>query len=151
MPTTKTTASAKKTMKKTPSKAPAKKVSPKKDAPKKKAVASKETKKSTVVSAPRVRIIVKSFDYTVIDEAAKSIVETAERGGSLVSGPVLLPTKIKKYTVNRSFFVHKDARDQYEMRIHKRLIDIKEPTTQTIESLQNLALPAGVDVEIKMM
>jgi len=94
---------------------------------------------------------VKSFDYTVIDEAAKSIVETAERGGSLVSGPVLMPTKIKKYTVNRSFFVNKDARDQYEMRTHKRLIDIKEPTSQTIEALQNLALPAGVDVEIKMM
>jgi len=150
MPTTKTTASAKKTMKKSPSQAPAKKVSPKKDTPKKVA-ASKETKKATVVSAPRVRIIVKSFDYTVIDEAAKSIVETAERGGSLVSGPVLMPTKIKKYTVNRSFFVNKDARDQYEMRIHKRLIDIKEPTSQTIESLQNLALPAGVDVEIKMM
>ncbi len=93
----------------------------------------------------------KSFDYTVIDEAAKSIVETAERGGSLVSGPVLMPTKIKKYTVNRSFFVNKDARDQYEMRTHKRLIDIKEPTSQTIEALQNLALPAGVDVEIKMM
>ncbi len=155
MPTTKTTASAKKTTKKSPSKTPVKKTSPKKETPKKaapkKAAASKETKKATVVSAPRVRIIVKSFDYTVIDEAAKSIVETAERGGSLVSGPVLMPTKIKKYTVNRSFFVHKDARDQYEMRTHKRLIDIKEPTSQTIESLQNLALPAGVDVEIKMM
>jgi small subunit ribosomal protein S10 len=141
MPTTKTTASAKKTSSKT---------SPKKEASKK-AAPSKATAKATVVSAPRVRIIVKSFDYTVIDEAAKSIVETAERGGSLVSGPVLMPTKIKKYTVNRSFFVNKDARDQYEMRTHKRLIDIKEPTSQTIEALQNLALPAGVDVEIKMM
>jgi len=100
---------------------------------------------------PKVRIIVKSFDYNVIDEAARSIVETAERNGSLVSGPVPLPTKIKKYTVNRSFFVHKDARDQYEMRTHKRLIDIKEPTPKTIESLENLSLPAGVDVEIKMM
>jgi len=141
MSATKTTASAKKTSSKT---------SPKKEAPKKVAP-SKATAKATVVSAPRVRIIVKSFDYTVIDEAAKSIVETAERGGSLVSGPVLMPTKIKKYTVNRSFFVNKDARDQYEMRTHKRLIDIKEPTSQTIEALQNLALPAGVDVEIKMM
>ncbi len=141
MSATKTTASAKKTSSKT---------SPKKEAPKK-VVPSKATAKATVVSAPRVRIIVKSFDYTVIDEAAKSIVETAERGGSLVSGPVLMPTKIKKYTVNRSFFVNKDARDQYEMRTHKRLIDIKEPTSQTIEALQNLALPAGVDVEIKMM
>ncbi len=145
MPTNKTTASAKKTTKTSPSKITPKKTVVSKDS------TSKATKKATVVSAPRVRIIVKSFDYTVIDEAAKSIVETAERGGSLVSGPVLLPTKIKKYTVNRSFFVHKDARDQYEMRIHKRLIDIKEPTSQTIEALQNLALPAGVDVEIKMM
>lgn len=101
--------------------------------------------------ASRVRIIVKSFDYTIIDEAARSIVETAERNGSLVSGPVPLPTRIKRYTVNRSFFVNKDARDQYEIRTHKRLIDIKEPTPKTIESLQNLALPGGVDVEIKMM
>ena len=100
---------------------------------------------------PKVRIIVRSFDYTIIDEAANLIVHTAERGGSLVSGPVPLPTRIKKYTVNRSFFVNKDARDQYEIRTHKRLVDIKEPTNKTIEALQNLALPAGVDVEIKML
>lgn len=124
--------------------------SAKKEAPKK--AASKKTKAATAPTAAlKVRIIVRSFDYTIIDEAAKSIVETAERGGSLVSGPVLLPTKIKKYTVNRSMFVNKDARDQYEIRTHKRLIDIKEPTPQTIEALQTLALPAGVDVEIKMM
>lgn len=110
-----------------------------------------KSKKTEAKTAARVRIIVRSFDYTIIDEAAKSIVETAERGGSLVSGPVPLPTKIKKYTVNRSFFVNKDARDQYEIRTHKRLVDIKEPTSKTIESLQNLALPAGVDVEIKMV
>ena len=109
------------------------------------------SKKKTEAQASKVRIIVKCFDYTVIDEAARSIVETAERNGSLVSGPLPLPTRIKKYTVNRSFFVNKDARDQYEIRTHKRLIDIKEPTPQTIESLQNLSLPAGVDVEIKMM
>lgn len=112
----------------------------------------KAAAKKTQVAAPQlVRIIVKSFDYTVIDEAARSIYETAERGGSLVAGPVPLPTKIKKYTVNRSFFVNKDARDQFEMRTHKRLIDIKEPTAKTIESLQNLSLPSGVDVEIKML
>ncbi len=143
MATTKKTAPKKKVSKKTSSEATAKAVPMK--------TASKATKKSTEAAIPKVRIIVKSFDYTVIDEAAKSIVETAERGGSLVSGPVLMPTKIKKYTVNRSFFVNKDARDQYEIRTHKRLIDIKEPTTQTIEALQNLSLPAGVDVEIKMM
>jgi small subunit ribosomal protein S10 len=120
----------------------------KKAAPK----ATKPAAKKSQVAAPQlVRIIVKSFDYTVIDEAARSIYETAERGGSLVAGPVPLPTKIKKYTVNRSFFVNKDARDQFEMRTHKRLIDIKEPTAKTIESLQNLSLPSGVDVEIKML
>jgi len=107
-------------------------------------------KKETAVVTSKVRIIVKSFDYTVIDEAARSIVETAERNGSIVSGPVPLPTKIKRYTVNRSYFVNKDARDQYEIRIHKRLVDINEPTPKTIEALQNLSLPAGVDVEIKM-
>jgi len=108
-----------------------------------------KTKKNVII--PKVRIIVKSFDYTIIDEASKSIVETAERNGAIVSGPVPLPTKIKKYTINRSFFIHKDARDQYEMRTHKRLIDIKEPNSKTIESLQNLSLPAGVEVEIKML
>ncbi len=115
------------------------------------ATKKKPAKKRAQVVSSKVRIIVKSFDYLIIDEAAKLIVETAERGGSLVSGPVPMPTKIKKYTVNRSFFVHKDARDQYELKTHKRLIDIKEPTAQTIEALQNLALPAGVDVEIKML
>lgn len=108
-------------------------------------------KKEQAASASKVRIIVKCFDYTVIDEAARSIVETAERNGSLVAGPLPLPTRVKKFTINRSFFANKDARDQYEIRTHKRLIDIKEPTPQTIESLQNLSLPAGVDVEIKMM
>ncbi|PID70192.1 30S ribosomal protein S10 [bacterium DOLZORAL124_38_8] len=114
-------------------------------------MATTKSKKTETKAASRVRIVVRSFDYTIIDEAAKSIVDTAERGGSLVSGPVPLPTKIKKYTVNRSFFVNKDARDQYEIRTHKRLVDIKEPTSKTIESLQNLSLPAGVDVEIKMV
>jgi small subunit ribosomal protein S10 len=110
------------------------------------------TKKEKVVAGPQlVRIIVKSFDYTIIDEAARSIFETAERNGSLVSGPVPLPTKIKKYTINRSTFVNKDARDQYEIRTHKRLIDIKEPTAKTMDSLQNLSLPNGVSVEIKML
>ncbi len=141
---------------------PRKKVVPSKKAPKKtvkKTVAPKPPrepldkliKKNKPLLVPLVRILVRAFDYTVVDEASKLIVETAERGGSMVSGPVLLPTKIKKYTVNRSFFVHKDARDQYEIRTHKRLIDIKEPTPQTIEALQNLSLPAGVDVEIKML
>ena len=112
---------------------------------------TKKTTKKDEALASKVRIIVRSFDYTIIDEAAKAIVETAERNGSMVSGPVPMPTKIKKFTVNRSFFVNKDARDQYEMRTHKCLIDIKEPTPKTIESLQNLHLPGGVEVEIKMI
>lgn len=115
------------------------------------AAPAKGRKKVEPLKASKVRICVRSFDYTIIDEAAKLIVETAERNGSLVSGPVPLPTKVKKYTVNRSFFVNKDARDQYEIRTHKRLIDIKEPTSKTIEALQNLALPVGVDVDIKML
>jgi small subunit ribosomal protein S10 len=116
----------------------------------KKASSEKKGEKKEVMTQ-KVRIILKAYDYIVVDKAAKLIIETAERGGSLVSGPVPLATKIKKYTINRSFFVNKDARDQYEMRIHKRLLDIKEPTPQTIELLQNLALPEGVDIEIKMM
>lgn len=116
----------------------------------KKTSTNKKAEKKEVMTQ-KVRIILKAYDYIVVDKAAKLIIETAERGGSLVSGPVPLATKIKKYTINRSFFVNKDARDQYEMRIHKRLLDIKEPTPQTIELLQNLALPEGVDIEIKMM
>ncbi|MCB9809651.1 30S ribosomal protein S10 [Candidatus Peribacteria bacterium] len=108
-------------------------------------------KKKQEVKAQQLRIVVRSYDYTIIDEAARSIVETAERNGAMVSGPVPMPTKIKRYTVNRSPFVNKDARDQYEMRTHKRLIDIREPNATTIESLQTLSLPAGVDVEIKMI
>lgn len=99
---------------------------------------------------PRIRIKIKAYDHKIIDQSAKLIVETAQRSGAIISGPVPLPTEIKRYTVNKSTFVHKDARDQYEMRIHKRLIDIMSPTPKTIDSLTNLDLPAGVDVEIKM-
>ncbi len=99
---------------------------------------------------PRVRIKIKAYDHKIIDQSAKLIVDTAERSGAVISGPVPLPTEIRKYTVNRSTFKHKDARDQYEMRTHKRLIDISNPTPKTIDSLINLDLPAGVDIEIKM-
>jgi small subunit ribosomal protein S10 len=98
----------------------------------------------------RIRIKIKAYDHKIIDQSAKQIVETAERTGASISGPVPLPTEIKKFTVNRSTFVHKDSRDQYEMRMHKRLIDIVNPTPKTIDSLTNLDLPAGVDIEIKM-
>lgn len=99
---------------------------------------------------PSIRIRVRAYDYKIIDASVRQIVDTARRHGAEVIGPVPLPTEIKKYTVNRSTFVHKDAREQYEMRVHKRLIDIIGPTPKTIDALMNLTLPAGVDVEIKM-
>ncbi|MBI2451375.1 MAG: 30S ribosomal protein S10 [Parcubacteria group bacterium] len=98
----------------------------------------------------RIRIKIRAYDSKIIDTSAKQIVETAERYGAEVIGPVPLPTEIHKYTVNRSTFVHKDSREQFEMRIHKRLIDILNPTAKTVDALMNLNLPAGVDIEIKM-
>lgn len=99
----------------------------------------------------KIRIKIKSFDHKVIDETAKLILECAERTGSIVAGPIPLPTKIEKFTVNKSTFVHKTSREQFEMRTHARLIDISESTSNTIESLSNLSLPAGVEIEIKML
>lgn len=101
-------------------------------------------------SAPRVRIILKSFDHTLIDESAKMIVDSAERAGAIVSGPVPLPVKIKRFTVNKSTFVNKTSREQYEIRFHKRLIDLSEATPKTVESLSSLHLPSGVEVSIQM-
>lgn len=98
---------------------------------------------------PRIRIKIRAYDHKIIDQATETIMKTAERSGAQVIGPVPLPTEKRKYTVNRSTFVHKDSRDQYEMRVHKRLIDITDPTEKTIDSLMSLNLPAGVDVEIK--
>lgn len=98
----------------------------------------------------KIRIKIKAFDHKIIDKSTKTIIETAERTNAQIFGPIPLPTEKIKYTVNRSTFVNKTARDQYEMRIHKRLIDIVEPGAKTIEDLTNLNLPAGVDVEIKM-
>ncbi len=108
------------------------------------------SKKIETGQSTRIRIKIKAYDSKVIDQSARKIVETAERTGARVTGPVPLPTEIHKVTVNKSTFVHKDAREQYEMRIHKRLVDIWDPTAKTIESLTGLDLPAGVDVEIKM-
>jgi len=99
----------------------------------------------------KIRIRIRSFDHKVIDETAKLIIETAERTGAIVAGPIPLPTKIEKFTVNKSTFVHKKSREQFEMRTHQRLIDISDSTTKTIESLSNLSLPAGVEIEIKML
>lgn len=107
-------------------------------------------KKTETAQDLRIRIKIKAYDHKVIDQSARKIVETAERTGAVIIGPVPLPTEIHKVTVNRSTFVHKNSRDQYEMRVHKRLIDIMNPTAKTIDNLTNLDLPAGVDVEIKM-
>ena len=98
----------------------------------------------------KIRIKIKAFDHKIIDQAAKTIIETAQKTDAQISGPIPLPIEKRKYTVNRSTFVHKDARDQYEIRTHKRLIDIFEPAAKTIEDLTSLSLPAGVDLEIKM-
>lgn len=107
-------------------------------------------KNESISSQARIRIKIKAFDSKIIDRSARKIIETVERAGSRVVGPVPLPTEIHKMTVSSSTFVHKDARDQYEMRVHKRLIDIMDPNPKTIEALTNIDLSAGVDVEIKM-
>jgi len=98
----------------------------------------------------RIRIKIKAYDHKIIDQSAKQFVDTAKRTGASITGPVPLPTESSKYTVIRSPFVHKDSREQYEMRVHKRLIDIDGPSAKTVDSLMNLNLPSGVDVEIKM-
>lgn len=99
----------------------------------------------------KIRIKIKSFDHKIIDDSVKIIIDTAEKTGAMVLGPIPLPTKTQKLTLNRSTFVHKDARDQYELRTHSRLIDIKDINQKTIESLTNLELPSGVDVSIKII
>lgn len=97
----------------------------------------------------KIRIRLKAFDHRILDQSAQQIVEAAERTGALVAGPVPLPTKIEKFSVLRSPFIDKDSQEQFEVRTHKRLIDILEPTPKTINALMRLNLPAGVDVEIK--
>lgn len=102
------------------------------------------------MSKQRIRIRLKGFDYRVIDQSALDIVETAKRSGARVAGPVPLPTKIEKLTVNRSVHVNKKSMDQFEVRTHKRLIDIVEPTAATVDELKKLNLPAGVDISINV-
>ncbi len=99
----------------------------------------------------KIRLRIKAYDHKLIDSSARQIIETAERSDAKLVGPIPLPSEIKRYTVNRSTFVHKDAREQFELRVHKRLIDILNPNPKIIESLSNLNLPAGVDVEIKIV
>ncbi|HOU45811.1 MAG TPA: 30S ribosomal protein S10 [Candidatus Pacearchaeota archaeon] len=98
----------------------------------------------------KLRVKLRAYDHKVIDNGAKQIVEIVARNGGEAIGPIPLPTEIKKYTVNRSTFVHKDAREQFEMRIHKRMIDIVNPNPKIIEALRDVTLPAGVDIEVRM-
>ena len=98
----------------------------------------------------RIRIRLKAFDHRLIDQSAKEIVETAKRTGAVVRGPIPLPTRIEKYTVLRSPFIDKKSREQFEIRTHKRVLDIVDPTPQTVDALMKLDLAAGVDVEIKL-
>ncbi len=113
-----------------------------------------ETKVDKVIDKskekPKLRIKIKAFDHKVIDQAVRQIIETAEKSGATIKGPIPLPTEIKKMTVNRSTFKSKRARDQFEIRTHKRLLDIIEPSEATIGNLTNMDLPAGVGVEIKI-
>jgi len=106
--------------------------------------------KSEAEEVQKLRIRVRGYDHKILDSSVKQIVDTALRYGGEVVGPVPLPTEIRKYTVNRSTFVHKNAREQFEMRVHKRLLDIISVTPKIIDALTNLNLPAGVDIEVKM-
>lgn len=106
-------------------------------------------KKEIVVPKQKIRIRLRAYDHRIIDKSAAKIIETVERSGAVVVGPIPLPTEKTKMTVLRSPFIHKDSREQFEMRIHKRLIDVLDPTNKTIDSLMSLELPAGVDIEIK--
>jgi len=115
--------------------------------------AAKRTKTSVggkEIPRQKIRIKIRAYDHKVIDKSTKQIIEAAEQSGAEVVGPIPLPTSKSKTCVLKSTFVHKDSRDQYEMRVHKRLVDIVKPTSRTIDSLMDLSLPAGVDIEIKM-
>lgn len=124
-------------------------MSPRKAAAKKPKEVVQETTESEELAVPRIRIKLKAYDHKLIDQSSKQIIDAVERDGAKISGPVPLPVSKKKYTVNRSTFVHKNARDQYEIRIHKRLIDIVRSTPKTVDTLMSLNLPAGVDISIK--
>ena len=112
---------------------------------------SKKVAKAKDGVVERLRIRVRAYESKILDASVKQIIDTAFRFEAEVHGPVPLPTEIKKYTVNRSTFVHKDAREQFEMRIHKRLIDILHPTPKVIDALTNITLPSGVSIDVKMM
>ncbi len=127
---------------------------------KKKPTVKKSVKKEKVVKpkvskteepASRLRIRVRAYESKILDLSVKQIIDTALRYDAKIQGPIPLPTEIKKYTVNRAAFIYKNAREQFEMRIHKRLIDILNPTPKIIESLTNLSLPSGVNIDVKLI
>jgi small subunit ribosomal protein S10 len=113
-------------------------------------MAKTSTAKKTEV-APKLRIRVQAYEYKVLDVSVKQIIDTAVRYDAEVVGPIPLPTEKKKYTVNRASFVYKNAREQFEMRIHRRVVEILNPTQKLIESLTNLSLPSGVNIDVKIV
>ncbi len=120
----------------------------------KKTATKRATKKAAIKNTEgiqKLRIRVRAYEHKILDSSVKQIIDTALRFDATILGPVPLPTEMKKYTVNRSTFIYKDAREQFEMRVHKRLIDILNPTPKVIEALTNLSLPSGVNIDVKMV
>ncbi len=109
------------------------------------------TKKAAPAEINKLRIRVRAYEHKILDASIKQIIDTALRFDAKVVGPIPMPTEIKKYTVNRSTFVYKDAREQFEMRMHKRVVDILNPGPKVVEALTNLSLPSGVNIDVKMM
>ena len=115
------------------------------------ATAEKTKKERSGASGSKLRIRVRAYDHKILDASVKQIIDTALRFDAVILGPIPLPAEIRKYTVNRASFVFKNAREQFEMRTHKRLIDITNPNPKIIEALSNLSLPSGVNIDVKMM
>jgi len=108
-------------------------------------------KKKETEQQAKLRLRIKSYDHKLLDRSTRQIIDIAKRNGAETIGPIPLPTEVRKYTVNRSTFVHKDSREQFEMRTHKRLVDILNPNQKIVEALSSVNLPAGIEIEIKMM
>ncbi len=125
---------------------PAKKTAVSKTKP----AAKKAKEEKPVETLPKLRIKLRAYDHKIIDNSSRQIIEIANRYGAEVAGPVPLPTEILKFTVNRSTFIHKNAREQFEMRVHKRVIDILNPNQDIVEALRDLNLPSGVDITVKI-
>lgn len=115
------------------------------------ATKAKKAPADAASAEPKLRIRVRAYESKILDLSVKQIMDTALRLDAKVVGPVPLPTEIKKYTVNRSTFVHKDAREQFEMRVHKRMLDIMSPSAKVVDALTNLTLPSGVSIDVKMV